>query len=416
MDIALLIFTLLAAVRFFNYHDLVSAPLGKAAFIAGVAACLLAGALQGRSIRHGQYPAMAYAVLMLSLLVSVAMSAMFHDQSILQSVTSTLPYIMAYMMLYAMLRLDISSRAIMRIYLCLCVLSSWVFVVNMFTFPNNMFGEPMLSEDTTRGIVRIVQEYREVFPLMVFYCINRWQDTRRAWWLLLMAYFGLFIVLSVTRQTILLTSVIGTWHLLRRVSWQVRLATVTAMGVAAVLAVTQIPMFRTMVEFTQSQTEENAKKENVRITAWRYYTYGNQTNALTPLLGNGMPSLGISPWGKAFDSETQTNYTFAADVGWAGFYWHFGIFALCALVYIIINALRVRKPPQKRFVDYWLVYLLITSFASGIPVYYYQIANMMVILYMAYHRREGVAEERTSPRAASWMTRLPQFRPNESHN
>lgn len=406
-----MIFTLLAAVRFFNYHDLVSAPLGKAAFIAGVGACLLAGALQGRRISHGAYPAKAYAVLMLSLLVSVAMSAMFHDQSILQSVTSTLPYIMAYMMLYAMLKLDISPRAVMRVYLCLCLLSSVVFAANLLTFPNNMFGEPMLSEDTTRGIVRIVQELREVFPLMVFYCINRWHDTRHPVWLLLMAYFGLFIVLSVTRQTILLTMLIGTWYLLSRVSWQARIVAVSALVGMSVLAMTRIPMFQTMVEFTQSQTEESARTENVRITAWRYYTYGHQTNALTPLLGNGMPSLGISAWGKEFDSETQANYTFAADVGWAGFYWHFGIFALCALLYIVIKALYVPKPPDKCFLNYWIVYLLLTGMASGIPVYYYQIVNMMVILYMAYHQQATVPE--TPVQAMSWLPKLPQLKPND---
>ncbi len=412
MNVALLIFTLLAAIRFFNYHDLVSAPLGKAAFIVGVGACLMAGALQGRRLRGGEYPSTAYAVLIVSLVVSIAMASIFHNQSIVQSVISTAPYIMAYLMLYAMLKLDVSTRIIMRVYLCLCMLSSWVFTANLLTFPNNMFGEPMLSEDTTRGIVRVVQEFREVFPLMVFYCINRWQDTHHKAWLALMAYFGLFIVLSVTRQTILLTVVIGTWYLLRRVSWQVRLAAVLSIGAAAVIAVTQIPMFQTMVEFTQEQAEESSDSENVRITAWRYYTYGNQTNALTPILGNGMPSLGNSPWGKAFDSETETNYTFAADVGWAGFYWHFGLPALCALLYIIIKALRRSKSAKKRFIDYWLVYMLITSMASGIPVYYYQIANLMVILYMAY--RQPIGNEALAAERPSWLPRMPQFENTKS--
>lgn len=295
----------------------------------------------------------------------------------------------------------------MRIYMGMCILSSWVFVANMLTFPSNMFGEPMLSEDTTRGIVRIVQEFREVFPLMVFYCINRWYDTRKPAWLLLMIYFGLMIVLSVTRQTIFLTAVIGMWFLLRRASWHVRVAAVLAVGAAVVIAVTQIPMFRTMVEFTQEQTEEGAEKENVRITAWRYYTYGNQSNVLTPLLGNGMPSLGNSPWGREFDSETAANYTFAADVGWAGFYWHFGIFALCALLCIIVKALRRPKPDNQLYINYWLAYMLITSIASGIPVYYYQIVNLMVILYMAYRR--PAARAQTSVEKASWMPSLPQF-------
>ncbi len=407
MNAALLIFTLLASVRFFNYHDMVSAPLGKAAFMAGVAACLAAGAVQGRILKAGEYPAKAYAVLVASLVVSIGMATMFHTQSLVQSVISTMPYIMAYLMLYAMFRLDIAQSAIMRIYMCLCVLSSWVFVANMVTFPNNMFGEPMLSEDTTRGIVRIVQEFREVFPLMVFYCINRWNDTRRPAWLLLMLYFGVFIVLSVTRQTILLTVVLGTCFLLRRASWQIRTLSVLGIGAIAVIAVTQVPMFRTMVEFTQEQTEESARKENVRITAWRYYTYGNQSNVLTPLLGNGMPSLGNSPWGKQFDSETESNYTFAADVGWAGFYWHFGVFALVALLYIVIKGLRRPKPDGEQYLNYWLVYMMFTSMASGIPVYYYQIANLMVILYMAYRRPEA----ETHPRAGmqSWMPRLPQL-------
>lgn len=414
MNFAILIFTLLATVKFYNYHGIVSDPMGKLAFMVGALACIVIGALQSRNQEVAQYPRRAFAMLIAGYLVSIPMASLFHPQPLVTSIITTMPYLLAYLSFYGIMRLDISTEHIIKAYFVLCLISTCVFVANFVTFPNNIFGEPMLYEDTSRGIVRIALVFSEVFPLMVFYAIGKWLETRRVIYLVIMFYFVLFIILSVVRQAILLTILLSTWYLLRRTSWVLRCLALVAIGASVYYALTQIPMFQAMVELTEKQKEENDDKENIRITSWRYYTYDNQTNALTWILGNGMPALGKSTWGTQFDNETSEYGTFSADVGWAGLYWHFGLLAVVGLVYMIVKALLRPKIPQMQFLNYWLVYMIITTFASGIPLYYNQIFNLMVILSMAYRAPEIVSETKPTAELATdpmptWLPRLPQL-------
>lgn len=154
-------------------------------------------------------------------------------------------------------------------------------------------------------------------------------------------------------------------------------------------------MYQAMMELTEKQADDNTEEEDIRITAWRYYTYDNQTNTLSSILGNGMPALGVSRWGIIMDAETLDQGVFWVDVGWAGFYWLFGAFSTIGLLALMFTAIFRRKPPQEQFLTYSLIFYFVTSFASGPPVIYWQIVGIMVVLYMVYRKKDNAPENDT---------------------
>lgn len=105
---------------------------------------------------------------------------------------------------------------------------------------------------------------------------------------------------------------------------------------------------------------------------------------MTMLLGNGMPSTGNSAWGDQFDYDAETSRYFAADVGWAGFFYHFGFIATAALAVLMWQALRRKKSPSRMYLNYWLIFIAVTAVASGPILYFHQIMELVTGLYLIY--------------------------------
>ena len=151
----------------------------------------------------------------------------------------------------------------------------------------------------------------------------------------------------------------------------------------------QIPIYKTMTELSENQIEKNKyKEEDIRITAWRFYTVEYQKNEITRIIGNGLPSIGNSKIGNKFDAVTNARYggngCYYVDVGWAGFYWLFGIFATLGLLTILIKALIMARRMKKDYYVYWILFILITSVASAPIIYHSQVVSLCIILYMIF--------------------------------
>lgn len=415
--LALVILVVLSSVGFFNPHAVVSEQMQKLSFFLSILLCFGFGSVKGVSLRGVKFPRAAFVLLLGGIGLSIIMATAFHTQSFKVSVITTMPYLFAYGFFYALMKLDVPRERLIQAYFGLAAVSTVVYFCNVATVPFNMFGEPIINLDSEdRGIIRIPVVFIEFFPMLAFYAINRWMIDKKKKWFVIYAWILLMIFLSVIRQVIALTLVLSLMFVMQKMSWKIK--ALTAAGVVAVViwVLPLIPMYSAMIELSEKQAEENADEENVRIQAWRYYTYEHQTNAITPIFGNGMPSFGNSRWGTQFESETLENGCFAADVGWAGFYWYFGIIATAALAYMLIAAAVKKKRPENRYLTYWLVFVMLTSFASGPPVYYWQIIDIVMCLYMVYKKDDApgffpsAGDGESVPEPISYMPKYPQLR------
>lgn len=382
----LLIFTILASVSFFDPGNRLDGPIGKMLFYLSVLACLFVALKDGVSLREARYPRWAYAFVLGGIAISVVMASAFHMQSFTQSVITTMPYLLAYMMFFVLMKFDIPPDRLMKGYIVLAACAAVVYFINLYTMPFNVFGRSMFDAHDNRGFLRIPVVFIEFFPVILFYVINRWLLDGKPKWILIGSGVSLVIVLSVIRQIIGLSVVLGLWFILKRASLKIKVGVIALFVAFAVVVLPRIPIYQALVELTEEQAEANDEEEDVRIGAWRYYTYEHQTNFLSPIFGNGMPALGVSRWGILQEAEMDELTAFFVDVGWAGLYWLFGAFTTIGLLTLMLVAIFRRKAPQDQFLTYSLLFFFFTSFASGPPVYYWQIIDIMVVLYMVYRR------------------------------
>lgn len=386
MNYAIYIVALFSTVGFFNYHGAMSdAGVRAIYYMVSIVALVIAMTERRTDISKTYYPRTAYRTLMVMVCLSPFMSNIFHDQPMKEAIITALPTILSYSYFYILLKFDIPPAKIIKVIFVACALSIPVYFANVTTFPSVMFGLPV-EEDLSRGILRIYVVFIELFVLLLFYSINRWNLERRPKWIVCIVILGLMIVLSVTRQIIATSAILGLILLFKHWSWPKKIAGIAVVIGAAILILPQIPLYQDMTELTVELQEKNESKneEDIRIQAWRFYTYEYQQSPLTMIFGNGVPAIDKSNYGRQFGNDTSANKCLATDVGWAGFFFYFGIIATAALFILLWKAMVRHKSPENEYLTYWFAFIIITSVASGPIMYHYQVFNLMTALYLVY--------------------------------
>lgn len=266
-------------------------------------------------------------------------------------------------------------------------------IINAISFPKIIFGEEKEYYDMSRGIVRLAVFSIELIVLFFLYAINQWILTRKKKYIWLILLTFIFIVLSVTRQNIGLSALLGLIFVMHKVSWSRKMCVIILCIISYIFIFPQIPIFKTMTDLSKEQANNNKyEKEDIRIRAWRFYTYEYQTNGLTTIFGNGTPSLGNSKWGndveKTINPQYGGNGCLPVDVGWAGFYWYFGAIATLGLLILLIKGALRKKPQNRQYLSYWCVFITLTSIASGPILFYSQIVSITIVLYLIYGKEQ----------------------------
>lgn len=386
---SLYVLIVLSSLTFYNPFGLISPQLGKFLFYFFCTVGLIYANKNGISLKRINYPKTAYRMLIGGILVSILMATMFQEQSLKTTLISTLPHIFGYLTFYTLMKLNIPKERIEHAIWIFCFISMAAYVINMASFPTIVLGLEKEEYDMSRGIVRIGVMSIELMLLCFFYSINQWQITKKRKYVFLMLLTFTFIVLSVTRQYILIASVLGLLFIMQKASWSKRIGVVLACVFLFYFVIPQIPIFKAMVEVSEMQAERNEyEEEDIRIRAWRFYTHEYQTNGVTALFGNGIPSFGKSKWGMAHERTVKYEYggngCFTVDVGWAGFYWYFGLLATAGLFILLAKAALQKKTLERQYLTYGCISIIILAIASGPILFYHQIVSIMTILYITY--------------------------------
>lgn len=379
----------LSAQNFFNPFGIVPPQIGKALFYIFSLIGLYFAFKSRVKLKRIKYPRQTYKLLIIGICVSIAMGSLFHDQSFMVTMIATLPCLFAYLFFFILMKLQVNKALIEKSLKILVVCSLVMYLANLAVFPNKIFGGSQDEYDMSRGFARLGVPMIEIVVIYLFYSINEWMITRRRKWLFWMGISMVLIVLSLTRQIILFSLVFGMLFVLKHARMSIKVGVVLLTVIFCYFVLPQIPMYKTMMELSEEQAEKNKyEKEDIRITAWRFYTTEYQTNFVTPFLGNGTPSEGNSAWGikhmKTIYYEYGGNGCFTPDVGWAGFYWFFGLFATLALLNLLVKAFIRKKPDKKSYMSYGILFFLITSITSGPILFYSQIVSLCLILYLIY--------------------------------
>lgn len=384
----LFVLIVLSSVGFFNPYGILSPVVTKAIFY-GINVYVWSIVFTKHLSNGSIYPRWCFKCLILGILTSIIMATVFQIQSFKTTFIATIPTIIAFMFFPLLMFLHIEKEKIIKVYWWLIIAGMIVYIVNFSAYPGFVFGTEKEEFDLSRGIVRIGIPFIELFVLMFFYSINKWIDEKKKKWLMAIIILATFIVLSVTRQFILLSFVIGGWMLLRSSSIIKRIFFISLIAIFYFFILPNIPIYKTMLELSEEQAQRNKQgEEDIRIQAWRFYTYEYQTNGLTPIFGNGVPSIGNSKWGNDFAATTINqeggNGCYTVDVGWAGFFWTFGGIATFGLLMLFYKAYKKEKKPKEKYLSYWIVFITLTSIASGPILFYNQIISVSTVLYLIF--------------------------------
>lgn len=389
----LYILIILASLSFYNPFGLISPQVGKFLFYSICLVALFYARRRGIILRRNCYPRTTYKMLLGGIAFSIVMVMLFQDQSLKTTIIVTLPYLFAYSTFFVFMKLNIPKKQLERMIWIFCYISMGIYIVNVLAFPNIIFGVDKEEFDMSRGIARLKIFSIELIVLFFLYAINQWIQTkqRKYVWIILLTF--VFIVLSVTRQTIGFSVILGLLFIMQKASWPKKIGVIVVCLLLYIFVIPQIPIFKTMAELSEMQAERNRyENEDIRITAWRFYTYEYQTNGWTAIFGNGVPSMGNSRWGNDFERTISPEYggnaCFLVDVGWAGFYWSFGaVTTLCLFMLLIKGAIK-KKSQNRQYLSYWCVYIILTAIASGPVLYYSQIVSITTVLYLIYGKEQ----------------------------
>lgn len=400
----------LSSVGFLNPKGVLSDQMVRAGFYGLSVLAMMVAFASGRKLRGVDYPRIPYWTIIVSIVFSAFMASAFHPQGLKVSLMVALSPLMSYLFFWTLMKLDVPEKDVLRFLLVCCLIAVPVYFLNVLTWPNYLFGksaeQSMESLNLTRGIIRVPIFFFNFMVVFIFLgidkCLKRWN-----WkWAVLVVLFSMMVVLSVTRQYILITAVLSFIFVFTNVNLAKKIILIiVALGMGTVALKSTIG--KALTEVSEDQAEDNeVEDEDIRVYDYRYFGNEAQTNMFTRIFGNGAPSFGNSPWGNQMDSEWDTTGTFYVDVGWVGFYWLYGALATLALLCLFVMSAIVAYRSKRRYLTYAMIYIIFVSIASGPIIYQNQIIEIMIMLYLVY----GIKNNETNEENGSDHTKLQQRR------
>ena len=386
-----------ATLSFFQPLNLISGEVAKGvSYIAMVAIFILAAMCDNNDgIRHRRQFARPMRWLMLFIGVSILMPTIsYFEQSIAESFICTLPFF-SYGLYFALRKFDIEIEYYIRLTISIIILAIVTHVTNLYTFPEITFGTPLNEYDFERGGLRLIIQGFNFVVLGLFIALSQIKaDGGKRWWLLLVVCYGT-IIASYTRQHIIVCALLIAFALLSKAKGFISRSLIALMLIAvSFVALPRIQLFKNLTDITIEQYDDHnnsIKNENVRISAIKYYGWEAFENTSNRLFGNGVPSY-HSKWGAKVKNYADHEHTYMADVGWFGFNWYFGIFAVVAMLAVCISAISKRN----RVSDlgrYYFIWFTVTSLINGALLYQYEIVVTIIALSIIDHQNEHYIEE-----------------------
>lgn len=384
-----------AALSFFQPLGLIDGEVAKVISYGAMASIFIISILcdNNDGIRHRAQFSTPTRWLLFFIGASTLMPSLsYFEQGFIDSVICTIPFF-SYGLYLALRKFDIGFDYLFRLTLSVIVLAAITHIINLYTFPEISFGKVAEEYEFDRGGVRLIIQGFHFVILGFFIAASKIKGGGGGmWWLLLILCYAI-ILASYTRQHIIACTILGAIAIVCRASgFLKRSILAVVIVISAIIIIPEIPIFRNLADITieQQTTNDAIGKENVRLTAAKYYGWEATESTINRLFGNGVPSY-HSKWGTDIKSYADAEHIYAADVGWFGFNYYFGIFAVIAMLTICYKAISSKN----RYSDlgrYYFIWLAVTSLINGALLYQYEIVVTVIALSITDYQNEHLGE------------------------
>lgn len=326
----------------------------------------------------------AIKVLLLCIAFSIIPAYISWNQNFIDSFKSTIPY-MAFILFPYLWKYKQSPGKIESVIWIITSLYILCFIYAFIKAPTPIFGDPDFEINDERGFFRFFIMGRGFLYLSFFLAINKLKTYKNLFWILITFILFTLIILHVTRQFIIFTFLIGVIYLFKNISFFKKLLSITAIYFIVSYAINNVLVFQNLLELTESQKEENFKgEENIRITAYKYFTTQFSPDLFTTFFGNGSPrNAPSSPYGR-FNKNilNKQRSIYLADVGYASIYAQFGIVAVLAYLFIFYKALKQKVDPQFIYAKLFIIFIILANIFSEFAISREVIASICLSLYI----------------------------------
>lgn len=322
-----------------------------------------------------------FKMILLSMPFSVVMASTQHSsQTLFVSIIAVLPYFISYSSFFLFKKTRINVLDMEKMIL-------WIGLVNVILtfqlwalFPNQLFGSIRLEDDGRGTRIGITGDIFKVF--LLFYSLYKYKEQKKKTWLLSTVLCFITVFISLTRQVMVITSVLSVLYYLKGIKFYKKIIAV-AIAFSICLTIVHLPYFSNLIEVTERQQDrETNGDENIRITATRYYVDEAQVNALTRIFGNGCYSYGNSDYGRDAYRQQYMTLCFPSDVGLVSVYYLFGILAIAGMGLIVVKTIKLKIPVRFSYMKYVIYYIMLASIASGPVLYTSQNIVLVVTCYL----------------------------------
>ncbi len=401
----------LATLSFFQPFNIVGTEVAKAvSYTTMVAILFLAFSQKSESmVRHQTRFGAPVRSLLFFIGISMFMPTVsFFDQSLASTFIATIPYF-SYSLYLALRKFNIDKSFFYRLIFAIATTAVVTHLINLWTFPQISFGVPEDEYEFERGGIRLTIIGFNFVILTFLIALTKFRQERRRRWLLLLIGCYTVILFSYTRQHIAVCSLFIFIMLLSLIKRKIiRFAVAIIFAASAIYFVPRIPFFQQLIKLTLEQRERNeyANRDNVRLSAAKYYGWEAFKSPANRVFGNGVPSY-HSRWGDDVKTYADAEHMYIADVGWFGFYWQFGLFALLSMGFICIMAIFPKKQ-RSLLGKYYFSWLMCTSLINGALIYQYEIVVTVIVMclidYENEHFRVLKAPKRVAAKRNFWAS------------
>ena len=323
-------------------------------------------------------------------LISCVMALEIHKQTIDESYRACISFAFILFYFYLVQR-KYTAREMQ--YMVAFYGGLWVmlWLIAQYNAPIRLFGDPNEAINEQRGISRFLIPGDCFLYMLYFLMLTKWLNRKSKFFFLCVVALFVVIFLQVTRQTIIVTTVVTIYYLYKRKEYKY-LAALSVFGVGIIYNtdIHDNTMLARMMSLSKEQIEDlRIDQEGTRTYSYVYFINEMPNSFITAILGNGYPHT-ASEWGKSF-VELKDYGIYLSDVGYPAVYVIFGLFGITVFAKLLYYILRHRFSEQAQYAVLFLLYTLLCNFVSF--VINVSMAAICVSLYLLYLSNKEATNE-----------------------
>lgn len=244
----------------------------------------------------------------------------------------------------------------------------WIiaYIVSVIKFPDSIFINPYEDSDelTQRGWYRIYIEGSAVNFFLFYWNLQKYIVNKKIVYLIFTTLFLLAIFTTLSRQHILLTSIMFLLIIIKDLSWLRKVILIALFSLFAFYYIPKTEIYENMVLLSETQINRNESEDDIRIQAYQYYLNYNKNDVGQILFGNGFYH-SESAYGREIRMIMNKTQCILADVGGVAIYFYFGIVGYIIMIFAFLKMFNYNKNEEMKFINYYLLAILLGTIFSN---------------------------------------------------